>query len=249
MQRKNFEDWFIIPDAHIPYHNKPLLRKLYGIIKEVKPYGVAIIGDWIDLHSLGTFSEGKTNQGIVQDEYDAGFKELENLDSVLPKGCKKVYIEGNHEHRSVSWLNLVENDRLKKSGLNWWEGLKLAELGYHIVHDWKNGFYVLGSSLELIHGVSTAPFAAKVHLDRFQGSVISGHAHTLQHYCTNKRGSWVAGGLFNINNAQGFNWAARSTRERWSNGFAYVIINGHGFHHVHLIHSFQNRFIFGSRLI
>jgi predicted phosphodiesterase len=250
--RKKVEDWIVVSDAHIPHHNRTLTQKVYQIIREVKPYGVAILGDWIDFKTLSYFAEGSLKElenVTVGAEYAQGSAELDNLDSVLPAGCKKVFIMGNHEERYKTFLEHKDHSKLKDVLTSPAEGLKLYERGYHVVHDWQNGFYVLGSSLELIHGISTAPFAANVHLNKFQGSVMSGHAHILQHTCTNKRGSWIIGGLFDLKDEKGFGWAPRPTRERWSNGFAYVIINGHGYHHVHLIQAFNNNFVFGAQLI
>ena len=243
------EDWLIISDSHIPFHNKVLHDKVLRFIKEVKPYGLAIIGDFIDMQSLSRFSEGSLKDlrdVSMAKDYAAGAAELDRFDQALPKGAKKVYIMGNHEDRFTSFMARMDNDKLQLQSPA--EGLRLRERGYRVIDDWENGYYVLGSSLELIHGVSTGVNAAKIHLDRFQGSVISGHAHVIQHYCTNKRGSWIIGGLFNARSKAGYSWASRATKERWSNGFAYAIINGHGYHHVHLIHAFNDRFVFGPKL-
>lgn len=248
-KQKQVEAWIIISDSHIPYHNKVLHAKLYKILRAVRPYGFAILGDWLDFPSLSRFSEGSLKHLRTVSmalDYKAGIQELDAIDDVLPRGCRKVFVLGNHEARYDAFIARGDNAKLLLQSPV--EALRLRERGYEVIEDWENGFYLLGSSLELIHGVSTTTFAAKTHLDRFQGSVMSGHAHVLQHYCTNKRGSWIIGGLFDIN-SEGFRWASRATRERWSNGFAHVIINGMGYHHVQLVHVYKDKFVFGTELI
>jgi predicted phosphodiesterase len=243
------ERWLLLYDIHSPFHNVPLLGQVLKAIKHLKPYGIILGGDFLDMYTLGKYNENSLR--LLRDltltmEYNRGRELLKQIDRSLPKGCKKVYMYGNHEDRYFRHLDKGDNAKYGSELLSPTEALKLREHGYTVYEDWKEDAHILGDHLEVIHGLYTNVHAAKNHLDKFQGSVIFGHTHRVQSHLAGKRGSWSVGTLADISN-KAFRYAPRPQRLGWMNGFADVNIDHNGFHYVTPIQAYRNHFIIDGR--
>lgn len=95
--RFNAKDIIISSDWHIPFQDKKLVEKLYGIQEEYGIEDFACIGDFFDCSNYSPFVKGCFEQTFsFQDELDAVGDELRRLSNVF----KNLYFcTGNHEMR------------------------------------------------------------------------------------------------------------------------------------------------------
>lgn len=90
----------VIPDPHIPFHDRRAWALNLRVIKEVRPDICIILGDFGDFYSISSHQRNpKLRKLLLQDEVAAVNRELDKLDALLPEGCKKYFIQGNHEQR------------------------------------------------------------------------------------------------------------------------------------------------------
>ena len=140
------ELWFVLPDAHYPFQDEALLRKVRNCIKDNTPDGVVLSGDWLDLFTLGSYnadSLGLLRDITLSDEYKSGFDGIKALDKVLTPGCKKVFIYGNHEDRYFRELMKRDNGKYGGELKNPSDALKLDKYGYEVLTNWKDDFFTI----------------------------------------------------------------------------------------------------------
>ncbi len=237
----------ILSDLHVPYHDRVVHPKVMRMIRDDKPDIVVINGDMLDAGSLSMHPQrfGDTMETLGEN-YAAGNKYLDDLDSVLPKGAKKYFNYGNHEDRFFRFLSSPEFQKLQGAVKGPTEGLRLRERGYEVGEQWNESYVLLGSHLEVTHGMFTPVHAAKKHLDEFQGSVLFGHTHRLQSHVTGRRGAWNVGFLGDLA-ASAFHYATRPQRDKWAQSFATVHIDDNGLFWVSPIQIFQRRFVYNGK--
>ena len=86
------QHWIILFDVHRPFHDKILWDKVLQFIKDSKPFGIVIAGDFLDLYTLGSYNA--ESLGLLRDidlefEYLDGLKAIKELEEVLPKKSKR----------------------------------------------------------------------------------------------------------------------------------------------------------------
>lgn len=94
----------IIPDTHIPLHDRLAWACALGIVKEWQPHRVTLIGDFLDLTSLSRHPKARPDLTRLSSEIYAGNVALDELQSAAPN-AEWIYIEGNHERRSIRYAN------------------------------------------------------------------------------------------------------------------------------------------------
>ena len=106
--------YFVLPDAHYPYQNEPLMQKVFQAISDTAPKGVVISGDWLDLYTLGSYNaeslKNLRNVDLTQ-EYMAGLKGIEDLEKVLPTDARRCFLWGNHEDRYFREISKKDNSK------------------------------------------------------------------------------------------------------------------------------------------
>lgn len=242
--------WVILPDLHIPFHNEPVIEKIYRAVVDIRPYGIVLGGDFLDLHTLSKYSEDsllELRDLTLTDEYRAGVGVLDRLDIALPRGCRRFYLYGNHEQRYLTVLKTGDHAKYGNELRSPEEALQLRERGYEVFNQWMDDSVRIGEHLEVIHGLYTPVHAAKKHLDEFQGSVIFGHTHRFGSFVTGKRGSYNIGFLGDIHSA-GFKYFPRTKRMGWVNGFAVVHVDDTGDFWVEMVQIWNNRFVVNGRM-
>lgn len=168
----------ILPDLHIPFHDKKLLDCWLDRVGSIGWDGVDIIGDFLDCYTLSRFDTNPLRKNTLQKEVDEGHEILLNIRSYLPKADIK-YSEGNHEDRLRKTLwgkssplahlrNLTIPDLLglKDLGITWHS----AQDPYKIDYLW----YTHGDLLRKHAGISARAKSEAIH-----GSVIIGHSHRM----------------------------------------------------------------------
>jgi predicted phosphodiesterase len=243
------ETWFVLPDIHVPFHDEALLAKVCSAMRDIRPTGVVISGDFLDLFSLSRFAADSLyalRDVTLSGEYDAGNAVLDMIDAALPADCAKHFIYGNHEDRY--WRELERGDRgkygdaLKSPTL----ALGLAERGYATQEHWKKAGIRLGDHLLVTHGSYTNEHTAKQHLLKWQTSVMFGHTHRVQTYVQGRRAAYNIGFLGDIR-SKGFDYMDEPSRMQWTNGFAVVRIDEAGDYWAEVIQCHDGRFVCGGR--
>lgn len=143
---------------------------------------------------------------------------LSPLESLLPRGCQRIYHIGNHE---VWERDLWEEQPELKGAINHIRNLRLKERGWRIIP--QGGMSRIGK-LRIIHGdvVGAGMYQAKKLMDQVSFNVLSGHTHSPQLYTkvtlsNEKRQAVVAPILGNVNASY-----LKGRATAWVNGFVVI---------------------------
>jgi hypothetical protein len=166
----------ILPDLHLPFHDKKLLACWLERLRSRIWDGVDIIGDSLDCYTLSRFDANPTRKDTLQQEIDESHKLLQYIRTISPEADIR-YSEGNHE------------DRLRK--MLWGKAPALAHLRNLTIpdlldlqnlcikwHSTQNPYKI--SDLWYTHGDvlrKHAGMSARAKSEAIHGSVIVGHTH------------------------------------------------------------------------
>ena len=236
--------YLLIGCLHVPFHNKYIMDGIYKLMDCRKFDGIVIGGDFNDFGALSSYEVGKINRtGIkLDDEYFAGNLVLDELDSRLPKDAEKIFMYGNHEHRYWRWLADVDHDKLGEL-LDPSKALKLDKRGYKVYDQYKKDQYKLGS-LYIFHGDFWNIHVAKKTLDTWKRNVLFWHTHRTQLHREGDFCGYNVGFLGDID-SPAFDYAPRSQKNKWSNGFAIAHTVGNR-HYVEMINCVGNGFVYAG---
>jgi len=164
----------IIPDCHVPYHNKKAWNLVLQVAKKWKPDMCVLMGDWVDFYSISSHQKTLKKRDFKR-EITSANKELDKLDTILGNRTKKVYIEGNHENRLDRYLMDKAPDLL--------DFVKTKELLQLEPRGWKHIPYKMDfkiGDLYLTHDIGVAgKNAAFRAADAYQANIITGHTHRM----------------------------------------------------------------------
>lgn len=250
MLKSKFKRYLVLPDVHAPFHDEKLLTKICRYIKDSKPDGFVLLGDFLDLYSLSRWNQNslyKLKDLTLTIEYDSGIKTIQLLEMALPKGIEKHFLYGNHEDRFERFLQEGDTAKIGNELRRPEEALRLKERGYEVHRDWRDDAVRLGEHLDVVHGLYAPINAAKKHADEFQGSVIFGHTHRFGAYVDGKRGAYNIGCLVDRDSI-GFRYEPRVKRLKWIQGFAEVNIASTGEFWVNMVQVWNGGFIANGKL-
>lgn len=187
---KRYEKAVVINDPHFPFEDKKTIKLVNRFLKDYKPDIVFILGDLIDFYEISKFDKNPNRKTKLQDEIDAGVKELTYIRNILPKA--KIYFkEGNHTHRlrSYLWKNpgLSSLKSLKLENL-----LNLQELNIKLIKYDKPFLY---KGLYLDHGEKIrkySAYTAKAELEELANDGITAHCFDKDTELLTQRG-WIKG--------------------------------------------------------
>lgn len=97
------EPVLIIPDTHRPYHNKRAYNLMLEVAKYIGPKHIYILGDYADFYAVSSHPKDPRIFQMLADEVMDVLNGLNDLDINFPD-AKKVFIQGNHEHRLERYL-------------------------------------------------------------------------------------------------------------------------------------------------
>jgi len=92
--------YLVIPDCHFPFVDKKSWALLLKVGRVFKPYGIIVLGDFIDCYSISRFS--KTKRMTLEEEILSARDGIADLESLGAK--KHHFIAGNHEHRLPQYI-------------------------------------------------------------------------------------------------------------------------------------------------
>lgn len=164
----------MIPDTHVPFHDRAALECALAIQRWYKPDETIILGDFLDCSPVS-----RHNRAALQEREGMRLaKDFEQanaiLDIVQANSLKTVYLCGNHE----LWINNFVSEQPELEGLVSLElGLKFKErkikfLPYNVP-------YRLGK-LAFTHGLYTGQNHAAKHVNAYGCSIVYGHLHDVQ---------------------------------------------------------------------
>lgn len=236
--------WLCIFDAHVPFHNKPMFESIYKLIYAVRPTGLVLGGDFLDLNSLSTHDRGKVPIfGLtLGKEYTEGNQVLDRLETYPFK--QKVYIWGNHEARYNKYIKDAESSKIRDAIRSPQEALNLDQRGYDVYGNYPHDEFVLGD-LTIYHGESFNQHCAHGDLQKLKKSIMFGHTHRQQNFHEKTLEAYNVGSAAD-HFSPGFSYATKIQKQVWCNGIALVsVIDGKSF--VETIKYKHDKLVFGGK--
>lgn len=231
----------IVPDTHIPYHDKKAFRLMLKATKAEYPNldEIVLLGDFGEYATVSSHPKDPKLKRLLKTEIAQVNSVLDTLDKTFPK-ANKVYIEGNHEDRLTRFIRdeaPVLADLVSSRSLL---------LGNRVRWDWipygpTQRYNVLGSKLIARHEpLGGGEHVAASTVKKAGASVIFGHVHRIQEFQTvdingqNHRG--ITPGWLGDHTNPIFDYV--QNHHQWALGFSIVSVQPTGlwFHNtIHII--------------
>lgn len=109
---------WIVPDVHVPYHDKKALALALKLLHIFPPDELVVIGDFLDLYCMSDYIADPRRPNNLLKEVRRGDHILNTLRNTVKLDGRAVYCVGNHEER------LVKRIREKLPALEGAVGLK-----------------------------------------------------------------------------------------------------------------------------
>ena len=179
----------VLPDVHLPFHDKHMLRAWLQDVVATKPTAIHILGDLMDCYQGSGFDKNPARKATLQDELDEARILLEEIRDLAGNTCDIRYSEGNHEARLTKLL-WRSRELAPIRNLTIPQLLRLDDL--NITYYGPKSPYRLGG-LTFLHGdvvgksnwgVSPGGYAATAILRSKGESVVMGHTHKMGHVCS-----------------------------------------------------------------
>lgn len=214
--------YLVIPDTHVPYHDKRAWILMLKVAAQLKLYGIVILGDFADCYAVSSHS--KDPKRSLQFDYEIS-EVRKRLDDLGKLGAKhKVFVAGNHEDRLLRYLrdkapelhSVISIPKLFKLNQKKWEYVAYKE------------DYQLGK-LSITHDVGSAGrYSTYKCLDTYQHSNLTGHTHRMSYVVEgNARGehklSAQFGWLGDVNEVDYMH--KTSAKKNWVPGFGVLYLN------------------------
>jgi predicted phosphodiesterase len=161
-------------DMHHPYHDQVAIRSAFEFLRDWQPDLLVFGGDALDFYGISRFSKDPARSSRVQGELDSIEPTLAMASRLK---CKKIWIDGNHEHRLHR--HVIEHPSLF--------GLRSLEMPTLIglKRDWQhlgNQSRVRVGRLLIHHGDLTGrgvsgKYPARMMLEKLRTTNVFGHLH------------------------------------------------------------------------
>lgn len=182
--------WIVFPDIHCDYHDPRYIHLLKKVIKIVKPYGVAQLGDFADCWQISNYDRNPARKNTVYDDLMVYSGILDQITAVMQPGTHFYQLEGNHEDRlrRYTWgkapelsqmvrpmadiLAFQDRNRDGRVHFKWfpiaqWDACKIGDAVLH-------------------HGHYFNQHVAVGNLSRYPCKLITGHTHRFQYASNGK---------------------------------------------------------------
>lgn len=179
----------IISDVQIPFQDKEVLDLACRFINDIKPDGIIMNGDIVDMHSLSSFDKNPLDAPRLEQE----IKEAGELMARFKRIPKKIWIGGNHEHRLEKYIWKKAPEFAGLDSLGFPVLFKLKDFGF----EWlPYGKWIELGKLVVTHGNLVSRHSAQTarnHMEKYGTSILVGHVHRLgAFYKRDMRGEHVA---------------------------------------------------------
>lgn len=242
-------------DLHYPEIHKPTVNAIFDYLASNKPDIFIFGGDQFHFDALSHHNAGKPffrTRRAYQNDIE-GFRRdiLTPLEKLLPKGCEKVWIIGNHERFEQDFIE--EHPELEGI-VNHVKLLDLERKGWTIVplgHTYRLG------KLNVIHGEilsgignQAGMYPSRKAVELYAGNVLAGHTHAPQTFTkvspVHDKHKWqghispIAGG---INPSY-----LRNRPTAWVNGFNRIDVMESGQFNYYPIIVIDGQFVFNGKV-
>lgn len=173
----------IIPDTHIPYHDKKTLRAVEKFMADYRWDEYIHLGDLLDFDMISKFNQemlrNLETRRLLKD-YDLANELLDRHQAIVRKNNKNAkfaLLEGNHEYRMEvlidkaphleGLLEVDKNLRLKERGIKW-------------VKSWSEGELHTTGKLHYHHGDYVTKHHANKMVENYGVNIAYGHTHDSQ---------------------------------------------------------------------
>jgi predicted phosphodiesterase len=178
----------VIGDAHVaPGQDLRRFDWANGLIRDIEPDRIVIIGDFVTMDSLSAWDKDKRkimeNRRYALD-INAGREGLERMFNKVHRNIDVIYCEGNHENRTDRYLDYhpelegqvnVEHDLLRDIRE---EGYIIEYIKYK--HDWNHkGVSFTHVPIQENGKAVGGKYAVQKALSIYHNSVVFGHTHKL----------------------------------------------------------------------
>ena len=223
----------VLPDLHVPYHDKNALNIAIGYGKAVNPDIVLLQGDLVDFYQVSSWLKDPKKRDFAW-EIEQCIEVIDHITNNFPN-AKKVLLEGNHEHRLLRFLWQKASQLCGLKAMDVGELLKLQDRGWEYVINRERlmageDVFKVGK-LRFIHGHEVRTGWGAVNLARMYYmkttvNIVVAHHHQTQEYLTRKlnnqhEGAWVLGGLCDLS-------PDYLPSNNWNHGFAIVRFDSDG---------------------
>lgn len=221
--------WILIPDCHVPYHDKKAFGLMLKAARAAKIKKAVILGDFMDFMSVTSHVKGPDKADSLQWEVDCGNAVMDEVDATFDE---VVFVEGNHCHRLVRYLS--------ERAPALFSTVKLEKLFDFKGRGWKyvpyKKFHKIGK-LHLTHDLGKAgKYAHYDAVASFQGNAVIGHTHRIGYAVEGSvRGEAHVGAMFGWLgdiNQNDYMYDVRARRD-WAHGFGVAYFEPDGC--VHLV--------------
>lgn len=162
-----------IPDPHRPYHSEAAWQLFLQAMEDFKPDTIVVQGDFLDFYKVSRFSKDPKRVLSFKDEVTSGEEGLDDLDAL--DATRKIFIEGNHENRLVSYLADKAPDLYEFISVP--DLLKLDKRGWEFVA-YKSSIQL--GKLWVTHDAGfIGRYAVYRTADTFQHPVVTAHTHRM----------------------------------------------------------------------
>ena len=209
----------IFPDVHVPFHDKRAWKLNLKVIKERKPKILITLGDLADVFSLSKHAKNPliSHNWTLKKEIMAVNAALDELEAVVPRDCKKYYIQGNHEERIDRY---VADHPEMQDMFPTEDAFNLIKRGWHYTPYRK---HVKIGEVFYTHDTGKAGASAHTQAERaFSDNAVIGHTHRMAYTIAgNSRGAPHVAAMFgwlgDINAAEYMHQI--NARRDWTLGF------------------------------
>lgn len=159
----------VIPDAHVPFHNRHALALIKKVARAMNPTHGVCIGDWVDLYAINSHGLSAGRVANLEQELQIGAHELKPVRALFDSF---TFCSGNHEYRYDRYIN-DHAPKLHNIAPSIREAL---DVPYNEWVPYKEHTYIgkMGFTHDL--GYSGAN-ALKQTLESFGGNITFGHTH------------------------------------------------------------------------
>lgn len=240
-------------DTHFPYIQETAERAVLSFSKQWSPSVHLWIGDNLDLPGISRWTisapREQTEKRVLEGFRSFGAHVL-RVNKTNPD-ARLVWIWGNHDDRLDQWVDKYPS----------WAGICDDALGLLEFYgkcpiakkielvkllDFEDDFKI--GKMHYAHGFSTCKHVAAKHVEEYDESITFGHSHTMQMFCTTKRGKPRSGYCIGHMISREGRKYLKGRPTRWVTGFAYLEVDVKtGEYTQHLLPIVDGKFRFAGR--
>jgi predicted phosphodiesterase len=225
----------VLSDLHLPWHDSVALEAALAYGEQFQPDAILINGDLLDAYSLSRFDKDPTKPKIAY-ELECCKQFFAHLRSRFPD-TNIVWREGNHDYRMEQYLMANAPLFFEIEGARdvWHTAAGIPQHGVKYVREQRP---VMLGELMVLHGheqgkgIANPVNPARGAFMRMLSCVLIGHSHRQSEHTERTADGkviacWSTGALCGL-------WPDYAKINRWSSGFATVLVEPSGEYEVRL---------------